>query len=97
MTLNAGEREVFVDLIRAVQTLAQQILTVHLQLGAVRAHLARKGIVTESEVRTALSELGAVSSAGELLGTIPTTEEFFANLLRRLQEADNRSSQALEG
>jgi hypothetical protein len=95
MPFNAGEREVLVDAIRAVQTLAQQILTVHLQLGAVRALLARKGIVTENEVRTALTELDAISSASELLGTIPTTEQFFASLLRRLQEGDNSSSSAL--
>jgi hypothetical protein len=95
MALNAGEREVLADLIRAVQTLAQQILTVHLQLGAVRALLARKGIVTETEVRTALTELDAISSAGELLGTIPTTEEFFTNLLRRLQQADSSSTPSL--
>jgi hypothetical protein len=95
MALNPAEREVLGDLIRAVQTLAQQILTVHLQLGAVRAVLARKGLVTETEVRTALTELDAISSAGELLGTIPTTEEFFANLLRRLQEAANNNSPAL--
>jgi hypothetical protein len=94
MALNVAERNVLADLIRAMQTLAQQILAIHLQLGAVRAVLARKGTVTEAEVRTALTELDAISSVGEMMGTTPTTQEFFASLLRRLQEADNSSSSA---
>jgi hypothetical protein len=63
MALSAAEREVLADLIRAVQTVAHQILAVHLQLGSVRSVLARKGIATEAEVRTALGELDALTSA----------------------------------
>jgi hypothetical protein len=92
MALNTAEREVLADLIRAVQTVAHQILTVHLQLGAVRAVLARKGTATETEIRTALSELDALTSARELLGAIPTTDDFFDSLLRRLEESDNSTS-----
>ena len=46
MTLDASERAVLTDLIGALRTLANQVLIVHLQLGAVRAFLARKGAVT---------------------------------------------------
>ena len=92
MTLNASERAVLTDLIGAVRTLANQVLIVHLQVGAVRAILARKGTVTRSEVDATLNTLDAASVTGELLSDRPTIDETFANLLRRLQEADNSSS-----
>jgi hypothetical protein len=87
MALNPAETELLADLIRTVQTLAQQIITVHLQLGAVRALLGRKGFVTELEFRTAIRELDTMSLAGELVGAMPDVEQFFARLLRRLEEA----------
>jgi hypothetical protein len=46
----AAEREILAQLIRAVQTVSQQTLTVHLQLGAVRAILARKAMATVTEL-----------------------------------------------
>jgi hypothetical protein len=92
MTLNASERAVLTDLIGAVRTLANQVLIVHLQLGAVRAILARKGTVTRLEVDATLNTLDAASVTGELLSDRPSIDETFANLLRRLQEADNSSS-----
>jgi hypothetical protein len=94
MTPDASERQILAELIRASQTLARQILAVHLGLGAVRAILARKGTVTETEFRAALGELDAMSSAHELLGAMPTTDEFFAELLRRLHGADDTTSAA---
>ena len=92
MTLNASERAALTDLSGAVRTLANQVLIVHLQVGAVRAILARKGTVTRSEVDATLNTLDAASVTGELLSDRPTIDETFANLLRRLQEADNSSS-----
>lgn len=86
MTLDASERTVLTDLIGAVRTLANQLLVVHLQLGAVRAILARKGTVTEVEVDAALRTLDAASVTGELLSGRPTIDETFADLLRRLQQ-----------
>jgi hypothetical protein len=89
MPLDMAEREILAQVIRAVQTLAQQLPIVHLQLGAVRSILARKGTITETEFRAALSQLDSMSLTGELLGIVPTTEEFFADLLRRLEELDD--------
>jgi hypothetical protein len=89
MGLNAAEREILAQLIRAVQTLAHQTLTVHLQLGAVRAILARKGTVTATEFTAALRDLDTMTLAGELVGAVPTTEDFFNDLLRRLEGLDN--------
>ena len=86
MPMAPSEREVVADLIGTVRTLAKHILILHLQLGAVRAILARKGTVTEAEVSTALSELDAVSVAGELLSDRPSVEQVFADLLRRLED-----------
>jgi hypothetical protein len=44
------EREVVFDLIESVRRLANQVLTLHLQLGAVRTILARKGTLSEAEL-----------------------------------------------
>jgi hypothetical protein len=89
MPLDASEREILADLIGAVRTLATQVLTLHLQLGAVRTILARKGTISEAELSAALTELDAVTSANELLDRdTPSVEELFADLVRRLERAD---------
>jgi hypothetical protein len=86
--MDSAERQVLVDLIAAVRTLAKQTLTLHLQLGAVRAVLARKGTMTTTELDTALAELDAMTAIDEFTATAaPSPDEVFDNLLRRLDEA----------
>jgi hypothetical protein len=87
MPLTGEEREVFIDLIRTVRTLAAHLLTLHLQLGAVRAVLARKGAVTEAEADAALIELDALSAAEQAVNpAAPNVDAAFADLLRRLEQ-----------
>jgi hypothetical protein len=86
--LDASEREILTDLIGALRTLAAQTLTLHLQLGAVRTILGRKGTISEAEFTATLTELEAISSADEVLsGESPSVDEVFDGLLRRLQRA----------
>jgi hypothetical protein len=86
MSLDAGERQVVIDLIGAVRTLATQVLRLHLQLGAVRALLARKGIVTEAELNAAVAELGAITTFDELTNPeAPGVDEVFDDMMRRLE------------
>jgi hypothetical protein len=86
--LDASDREVLVDLIGSVRTLAAQVLTLHLQLGAMRALLARKGTISESEFAAAFAELEATSAADALLDEgAPDVNEVFDDLLRRLGRA----------
>jgi hypothetical protein len=86
--LDASDREVLVDLIGSVRTLAAQVLTLHLQLGAMRALLARKGTISESEFAAAFAELEATSAADVLLDeAAPDVNEVFDDLLRRLGRA----------
>jgi hypothetical protein len=83
--LDAGDREVLVDLIGSVRTLAAQVVTLHLQLGAMRALLARKGTISETEFSTAFAELEASTAADALLDeTAPDVKDVFDDLLRRL-------------
>jgi hypothetical protein len=87
--LDAREREIVSDLISAVRTLAAQVLALHLQLGAVRTLLARKGTISEAELGVALTELDAISSADELLNrSTPSVDDVFEGLLRRLETGD---------
>lgn len=89
MPLDAREREIVSDLISAVRTLAAQVLALHLQLGAVRTLLARKGTISEAELGVALTELDAISSADELLNrSTPSVDDVFEGLLRRLETGD---------
>ena len=89
MPLDPREREIVSDLISAVRTLAAQVLAVHLQLGAVRTLLARKGTISEAELGVALTELDAISSADELLNrSTPSVDDVFEGLLRRLETGD---------
>ena len=85
--MHAEEREVLIDLIDSVRTLAKQTLALHLQLGAVRTLLARKGTITNAELEAALTELGAMTVVDELkLGGAPGPDEIFDDLLHRLGE-----------
>jgi len=87
--LDAREREVLADLIGAVRSLAAHVLTLHLQLGAVRTLLARTGTLSEAELSATLTELEAISSTDELLSADrPSLDEIFESLLRRLQQAE---------
>jgi hypothetical protein len=83
MPLAADEREIVSDLIHSVRTLAAQVMTLHLQLGAVRALLARKGTISDAEVQAAFAELNVVASAEELLN-LTSTDATFDALLERL-------------
>jgi hypothetical protein len=86
--LDASDREVLVDLIEVVRTLAAQVLTLHLQTGAMRALLARKGTISESALAAAVAELEAASAADALLDeAAPDVNEVFEDLLRRLRRA----------
>jgi hypothetical protein len=87
--LDTHEREVLADLIASVRSLAAQVLTLHLQLGAVRTILARKGTMSEAELSATLTELEAISSADEILSRDgPSVDEVFDSLLRRLDQAE---------
>jgi hypothetical protein len=56
MAFRTGERELVSDLISSVRTLAAHVNTLHLQLGAVRTLLARKGTISDVEVQAAFTE-----------------------------------------
>jgi hypothetical protein len=86
MTLTADEREIISDLIGSVRTLAAHVMTLHLQLGAVRTLLARKGTITDAEVQAAFAELNVVASAEEVLD-LTSTDAVFDELLERLNRA----------
>jgi hypothetical protein len=86
--LDPTAQEVLVDLIGSVRTLAAQVLTLHLQVGAMRALLARKGMLSESEVAAAFAELEASTAADAFLNqAAPDVNEVFDDLLRRLGRA----------
>jgi hypothetical protein len=57
MPMDGSEREIVADLISSVGTLAAHVMTLHLQLGAVRTLLARKGTISDAEVQAAFAEL----------------------------------------
>jgi hypothetical protein len=86
--LDASDQEVLIDLIGSVRTLAVQLLSLHLQLGAMRALLARTGAISESELASAFAELEATTAAHALLDeAAPDVNEVFDDLLRRLGRA----------
>lgn len=71
-----------------MRTLAAQVLTLHLQLGAIRALLARKGTISENEVAATFAALEASSAADSLLDeAAPDANQGFDELLRRLGPA----------
>lgn len=88
MALDVMEREILADLIGSVRTLAGQVLALHLQLGAVRALLAKKGTISEAELSAVLIALEGTSSAEALLDRdAPNVDELFDGLLQRLERA----------
>jgi hypothetical protein len=86
MPMDASEREIIEDVISSVRTLAAHVMTLHLQLGAVRTLLARKGTITDAEVQAAFAELNVVASAEEVLN-LTSTDAVFDALLERLNRA----------
>jgi hypothetical protein len=86
MPMNASERELIADVISSVRTLAAHVMTLHLQLGAVRTLLARKGTISDAEVQAAFAELNVVASAEEVLN-LTSTDAVFDELLERLNRA----------
>jgi hypothetical protein len=86
MALSATEREVVSDLITSVQTLAAHVMTLHLQLGAVRTLLARKGVISDAEVQAAFAELSVIASAEEVV-SLSSTDAVFDELVERLNRA----------
>lgn len=86
MPMDASEREIIADVISAVRTLAAHMLTLHLQLGAVRTLLARKGTISDAEVQAAFAELNVVASTEEVLD-LTSTDAVFDELLERLNRA----------
>jgi hypothetical protein len=83
MPMDASEREIIADVISSVRTLAAHVMTLHLQLGAVRTLLARKGTISDAEVQAAFAELNVVASAEEVLN-LTSTDAVFDELLERL-------------
>jgi hypothetical protein len=86
MAMSANEREILIDLIGSVRTLAAHVMMLHLQLGAVRTLLARKGTISDAEVQAAFAELNVVASAEEVLN-LTSTDAVFDELLERLHRA----------
>jgi hypothetical protein len=84
MPLDANEREVVLDVIESVRRLANQVLTLHLQLGAVRTILARKGTMTEAELSATLAKLETISAVDEIVSN-DSVDEKFDRLLRRME------------
>jgi hypothetical protein len=86
MALSVDEREIISDLVASVRTLAGHVMTLHLQLGAVRTLLARKGTISDAEVQAAFAELNVVASTEEVL-SFTSTDAVFDELLERLNRA----------
>jgi hypothetical protein len=84
MPMDANEREVVIDVIESVRRLANQVLTLHLQLGAVRTILARKGTMTEAELSATLAKLETISAVDEIVSN-DSVDEMFDRLLRRME------------
>ena len=86
MPMDPSEQEIVADVINVVRTLAAHVMTLHLQLGAARTLLARKGTISDAEVQTAFAELNVVASAEEVLN-LTSTDAVFDELLERLNRA----------
>jgi hypothetical protein len=86
MALSADERAIISDVISSVRTLAGHVMTLHLQLGAVRTLLARKGTISDAEVQAAFAELNVVAPTEEVL-SFTSTDAVFDELLERLNRA----------
>jgi hypothetical protein len=87
MALNVSERELVADVIGSLRTVAAQVLSLHLQLGAIRSLLVKKGTMTEAEYTTAVASLEVTSAADAILSRdAPAGDETFDELLRRLEQ-----------
>jgi hypothetical protein len=84
MPMDANEREVVIDVIESVRRLANQVLTLHLQLGAVRTILARKGTMSEAELSATLAKLETITAVDEIVSN-DSVDEKFDRLLRRME------------
>ena len=88
MALSLDEREIVIELIRTTRTVAAHLLTLHLQLGALRAALARKGTVTQAEFDLIVDELDAATAVDEVVNPVaPNVDAVFLDLLQRLERA----------
>jgi type II secretory pathway predicted ATPase ExeA len=86
MALDASERELIADVIGSVRTVAAQLVALHLQLGAIRSLLVKKGTISEAEYSAAVMALESTSAADAILSRdAPAVEEAFDELLRRLE------------
>jgi hypothetical protein len=84
--MGSVENEVLADLIEAVRTIAQQTLSLHLQLGAVRTLLARNGTISNAELHSLLTDLNTMTALDEIAeaDVVPPPDEVFDRLLSRL-------------
>ena len=86
--MDTSDREVLIDLIGSVRTLAAQVLTLHLRMGALRALLARRGTISEDELASTFAELEVTTAADALVDeSAPDVNEVFDDLIRRLRDA----------
>jgi hypothetical protein len=86
MALNASERELIADVIGSVRAVAAQVISLHLQLGAIRSLLVKKGTMTEAEYAAAVTALEVTSAADAILSRdAPAVDVTFDELLRRLE------------
>lgn len=86
MAMDTGERDVLIALIGTVRTLAQQVVTLHLHLGALRAALVGGGVMTDSAFASAVAQLEALQAADEALRyDRPVLGQTFEDLIARLE------------
>ena len=86
MAMDTGERDVLIALIGTVRTLAQQVVTLHLHLGALRAALVGGGVMTDSAFASAVAQLEALQAADEALRyDRPVLGQTFEDLIVRLE------------
>lgn len=86
MAMDTGERDVLITLIGTVRTLAQQVVTLHLHLGALRAALVGGGVMTDAAFASAVGQLEALQAADEALRhDRPVLDQTFADLIARLE------------
>jgi hypothetical protein len=85
--MDSVEKEVLADLIEAVRTLAQQTLSLHLQLGALRTLLARNSTINIAELHSLLNDLNTMTALDEIAeaDVVPPPDEVFNRLLSRLR------------
>ncbi|HXH83518.1 MAG TPA: hypothetical protein VNN07_11385 [Candidatus Tectomicrobia bacterium] len=86
MAMDTEDKEVLIALIGTVRTLAQQVVTLHLQLGALRSALVGRGVITDAAFTAAVAELEALQAADEALRhDRPIIDQTFTDLIARLE------------